>query len=110
MTAHVGTTVTWWQYAAWGAFGGLAIELVEFYGAIRRTGGWPWKQKGEVRPAPLLASVAIRLFVGAGLAWALGVEQQVSGAVGALTAGVAAPLILEQLARQIPAQSSAGER
>jgi hypothetical protein len=94
----------WWEYAGWGAFGGLAVELIEFYGAIRRTGGWPWKRRGEPGPGPLLVSVLIRVFLGAGLAWALGGAQQISGPAGAVAVGVAAPLILEQMARQLPPQ------
>jgi len=110
VTWRVGTPVTWWQYAGWGAFGGLAVELLEFHGAIRRTGGWPWRQKDEPGPGPLLVSVVIRLIVGAGLAWALGAAQQVSGPAGALMVGVAAPLIFEQMARQFQTPSVAPVR
>jgi len=51
----------------------------------------------------MLVSVLIRLTVGAGLALAAGWSDQVSGPVGALAIGVAAPLFVEQMARQLPA-------
>jgi hypothetical protein len=96
--------VSWWEYAVYGAAGALAVELIEFYGAVRRTGGWPRSRMGEPGPLPLLGSVAIRIMLGAGLAWVLSGMQQVSGPAGALAVGIAAPLFLEQMAKQFPAQ------
>jgi hypothetical protein len=91
-----------WQYAIWGLFGGFAVEGLEFSGAIRRIGGWPWQRPNEPGPLPLIVSVLIRLAIGSGLALAAGSSGQVSGPFGALAVGVAAPLLVEQLARQIP--------
>jgi hypothetical protein len=91
-----------WLYALWGAFGGLAVEAIQFYGAIRRTGKWPWKTKGEPRPGPLAASVVIRVGVGFGLAFAAFETNQVSGPLGAIAVGVAAPLLIEQMAKRVP--------
>jgi hypothetical protein len=103
--------MTTWEYAIWGLFGGFAVEGLEFSGAIRRTGGWPWHQPDEPGLAPLAVSVVIRLVIGAGLAAAAGTTGQISGPFGALTMGIAAPLLIEQLARQIPlVNSSAGAR
>ncbi|ASO19562.1 hypothetical protein FHR81_000760 [Actinoalloteichus hoggarensis] len=92
-----------WEYAIWGLFGGFAVEGLEFSGAIRRTGDWPWRSPGEPGPLPLLASVVIRLGVGSGLAVAAGITGQVSGPFGALAIGVAAPLLVEQITRALPA-------
>lgn len=94
------------EFAAWGLFGGFAVEGLEFAAAIRRSGRWPWRNRGEPGPLPFLASVLIRLSVGAGLAAAAGAANQVSGPFGALAVGVAAPLLVEQLARQVPLTSS----
>lgn len=94
--------MTAWQYATWGLFGGFAVDGLEFAAAIRRVGGWPWHQPGEPGPLPFTISVLIRLAVGAGLAAAGGSTGQVSGPFGAVAVGVAAPLLIEQLARQIP--------
>ncbi|GAB3481368.1 hypothetical protein [Amycolatopsis cihanbeyliensis] len=90
------------ECAVWGLFGGFAVEGLEFAGAIRRTGGWPWRQPNEPGPLPLAVSVIIRLAVGAGLAVAIGATGHISGALGAVAVGVAAPLIIEQVARQVP--------
>jgi hypothetical protein len=94
----VGARMTW-EFIIWGATGGLAVELVEFYGAIRRVGNWPWNLPGEPRRSVLLVAVVIRIILGAILAGALGASEEVSGAMGALAAGVAAPLLVEQLKR-----------
>jgi hypothetical protein len=94
--------MTWWQYAIWGGFGGLAVEFLELYGAIRRTGDWPWRRAGEPRPVVFAVSVAIRVGLGMGLAAAAGDTDQISGALGAVAIGVAAPFLLEQMARQVP--------
>lgn len=102
--------LTWWECAAWGAFGGLAVELVQLYGALRRTGGWPWRQPGELPPRELAATIVIRVFLGLGLAMAAGQSGQVSGAFGAIAVGVAAPLVVEQMLRNVrldPAPSTA---
>ena len=91
-----------WVYALWGAFGGLSIEAVQFYGAIRGTGKWPWKTEGEPRPLPLFVSVVIRVGVGFGLALAAVETGQVRGPLGAIAVGVAAPLLIEQMAKRVP--------
>jgi hypothetical protein len=104
----VGSIVMIWEYAMWGCFGGFAVEGLEFSGAIRRVGGWPWHQSGEPGPLPLAVSVVIRLLIGAGLAVAAGTTGQVSGPFGALAVGIAAPLLIEQLGRQIPGTISTG--
>jgi hypothetical protein len=94
--------MTAWAYAMWGFFGAFAVDGLEFAGAIRRVGDWPWRWPGEPGPLPLAVSVVIRLLVGAGLAAAGGTTDQVTGPFGALAMGVTAPLLIEQLARQIP--------
>jgi hypothetical protein len=95
-----------WEYALWGLFGGFAVEGLEFSAAIRRVGTWPWREPGEVGLGPLSVSIALRLSVGAGLAAAAGSAEQVSGPFGALAVGIAAPLVVEQLARQVPLTAS----
>lgn len=86
------------EYALWGLFGGFAVEGLEFAAAIRKTGQWPWRLEDEPTFAMFMCSVVIRLAVGAGLAAAAGIAHQVNGPFGALAVGVAAPLVVEQLA------------
>jgi hypothetical protein len=78
------------------------IEAIQFYSAIRLTGGRPWRTKGEPAPLPLLVSMIIRVGVGFGLAWAAADSSQVTGAFGAIAVGVATPLLIEQMAKNVP--------
>jgi len=80
-------------------FGGFAVEGLEFAAAIRRTGTWPWRLRGEPGPLALVVSVIIRLAVGAVLAVACGTTGQISGPFGALAVGIAAPVLVERIAR-----------
>lgn len=89
----------WWSGLLWGMAGAGFIEGLDLLGAIRRVKDYPWRATGEVPIGPYLLSVVIRVGVGAGLAAALASSGQIAGAVGAIAAGVAAPKIIEQLAR-----------
>lgn len=105
-----------WVYAAWGLFGGLAVEALEFLRAIRRAAGMPWKNEDGTRnpaepgPGALAISVVIRMGIGGGLAAAAGASGQVSGPLAAITIGVAAPLIIEQFGGQMPALDGAATK
>ncbi|GIM90425.1 hypothetical protein [Paractinoplanes toevensis] len=91
------------ECALWGLFGGFAVEGLELSAVIRRTGRFPWKRRGGPGLAPFLVSVIIRFGVGAGLAAAVGSTGSTSP-LSALAVGVAAPLIIEKLAQQIPVE------
>jgi hypothetical protein len=93
----------WWELIVWGAFGGAAVEAVEILGAVKKTRQVPWNRPGEVSLSAFATSVAIRVLLGIGLAYALGSTDQVAGPIGAIAVGIAAPLIVEQLTKQIPA-------
>lgn len=96
--------MTWIEAALWGLFGGFAVEGLDLYGAVRRRGCWPWQARGprEVGAIGYFVAELVRLAIGSGLAWALMESGQVTTAVGALAVGVAAPLVVERLARTIP--------
>ena len=89
-------------FAAWGFFGGFAVEGLEFSRAIRYVRDWPWKGEDEPSALSLGVSVIIRLVVSTGLSVAAGEAHQVAGPFGALAIGASAPLIMEQLARNVP--------
>ncbi|NMI00730.1 hypothetical protein [Pseudonocardia acidicola] len=91
-----------WEFALWGAFGGVAVEILQVIGAIKRTKNLPWLEYGEVSLPALLVSAVLRLGLGAGLAVALGQAGQIAGSVGAVAVGIAAPLIVEQMGKQVP--------
>ena len=94
---HGRGSMTGWQAALWGAFGGLAVEALEFGAVIRRTGRWPWRMKGEPSASIFAVSVLIRVGVGFGLAAAAAETNQIAGPIAAIAIGVAAPLIIEKM-------------
>jgi hypothetical protein len=93
--------MTAWQAALWGAFGGLAVELVEFQRVLRQTGRWPWNIDGEPSAGMWSASIVIRVGLGLGLAVAGCETGEIAGPFAAIGAGVAAPLIIEQLGKNV---------
>lgn len=101
--------MSWLEAALWGAFGGFAVEGLDFITAVRRHGRWPWRVPGplEVGAPGYLVAELIRLIIGGGLASAMAVSGQSTSAVSALAVGVAAPLIVERLSRAIPLAGSA---
>jgi hypothetical protein len=97
-----------------GLFGGFAVAGLELYTELRRYGRWPWKQQPypgtgkvpEAGPVGYAIAEAVRLFIGAGLAWAAPATGQIAGPLGAPGVGVAAPTIIAQLAKAIPLTAS----
>lgn len=94
------------QCALWGVFGAFAVEGMEFAGEIRRS-GWPWRKKSGPGPIAYFISVVIRFAVSGGLAMCFGYTGQFAGPLGPLSIGIAAPLIVEKLARQVAAAAVA---
>ncbi len=89
----------WWEFASWGLFGGFITDGLEFWRLVRNNEGkWP----KDFWSGAFIVAEGVRLLAGAGLALAFGESGQVSGPVGALAIGVAAPLIVEKFAQQLP--------
>jgi hypothetical protein len=95
-----GWAVTVWEACLWGVLGAGAVEALDLYGAIRRVQGYPWREEGQTPLGPYLLSVVLRLGLGVGVAAAFGASGQAGGPVGVVAVGIAAPKILEQIARQ----------
>jgi hypothetical protein len=95
-----------WVAAVWGLVGAGAIEAWDLYGAIHRVKGFPWTVKGEVALTPYLVSVVLRVLLGVGMATAFVASGQADGPVGVVAIGIAAPKLLEQLARQAVTQAT----
>jgi hypothetical protein len=91
--------VNTWSAFAWGACGGLIVEALELYRAVRRAKGLPWKKDPEHEPGPsaVILMGLLRTLIGAVVALAMARANQISGALGGLGAGAAAPLIIDQL-------------
>ncbi len=98
-----------WTAALLGLIGAGAIEAWDLYGAIHRVKGFPWKSPGEVALVPYLVSVVLRVLLGVGMATAFVASGQADGPVGVVAIGIAAPKLLEQLARHATTQPPADE-
>jgi hypothetical protein len=93
-----------WQCVMWGLFGGAAVEGLE-WSAVMRRGRWPWNKR--LRVGPVVTAVVIRLGIGGGLAGAIGAGGSMNQ-LGALSIGIAAPLIIEKIAQQVPNLEGSG--
>lgn len=83
----------------WGAIGAAAVDAAELYGAIRHVKNFPWRVQGELPLCPYLATVALRLAVGA-FAAVICKYTGPTGPVAAAAAGVAGIKIVEELGRR----------
>ncbi|WP_414939682.1 hypothetical protein [Amycolatopsis sp. cmx-11-51] len=88
-----------WAACVWGMGGGLVVEMLELYRAVRRAGGLPWRVDPDHEPHPpaLLLAAFIRMGIGGVLAAAMASGGQIGGGLGALATGIAAPLLIDQL-------------
>src|SRR5258708_78637 len=93
-----------WMAAGWGLAGGMCVEALEMYARIHRTPKWSWRCPIPQGLAAFTISVLIRVGVGAVLAAATAGSGQVGGPLAAFRLGVAAPLVIEKLARTVAAQ------
>jgi hypothetical protein len=85
----------------WGAFGGFALEALDFW-RFSRTGRSIRWDMSLLDTVVVSVGVIFRVAVGGGLALAASQSGQVSGSMGALGIGVAAPLVLERLSKDVP--------
>jgi hypothetical protein len=99
---HVGEVpaLVIWQACLWGLLGAALVEGLELYQAIRAERGFPWAFRGQLKLAPYLIALILRLGLGTGLAVAFAASHQITGPLAAVTVGIAAPKILKGLARQ----------
>lgn len=91
--------VGWLATALWGLFGGALVAGLDFIAVVGRIGDWPWRARKKLRAGPYVAATLVRLLLGAGLALAAGQSGLASNALSAVMIGVAAPLIIEKIAR-----------
>lgn len=91
--------VGWAAAALWGLFGGALVAGLDFIAVVGRIGDWPWRARKKLRAGPYVAATLVRLLLGAGLAAAAAQSGLVLNALSAVMIGVAAPLIVEKLAR-----------
>jgi hypothetical protein len=78
----------------WGALGGIVVVALEFWSDMRRNHGTLLIKHSKI--AYWIGECA-RVIAGSVIAVALADAQQISGTLGALTAGIATPLIVARL-------------
>jgi hypothetical protein len=91
--------MSWWELAAWGFIGGFVAEGLPLWRMVQQNNG-VWLPRYRTRD--FFIAETIRLLIGAILAVALGESGQVTGAIGALGVGIAAPAIIDKLSEQLP--------
>ncbi|MFD4557839.1 hypothetical protein ACFWP5_26565 [Streptomyces sp. NPDC058469] len=87
-----------WEACLWGLLGAGLIEAKEMWQLYRQNNEFPWKLDGRAQAKPYVAAVAIRFFMAGGINAAYASANQVTGSLGALTLGIAAPMFIQQLA------------
>lgn len=90
-----------WQMLCYGAAGGALVALVTLYKHLQTRNQWPWKVKNGPTPPMYFTGEAIRILLGAGVAWGLAATDQL-GVFGAIMVGAGAPAILDKWQRAAP--------
>jgi hypothetical protein len=94
-----------WQACLWGLLGVALVEAHALWSALTTFPGtpqkpaWPWvDEDGQTVVLGYGAAMACRVAMGAGLDAVYAASQQIQGPLGAFTVGIAAPLLIKQLA------------
>lgn len=91
--------------ALWGLLGACVAEALALSASMRPVGAsrrwrWPWDNRTDLWI--VLIAVALRLFVGCGLAAPLGASGQLPTEFSAFLAGLSAPLVIARLFQFVP--------
>jgi hypothetical protein len=92
-----------WVACAWGLLGAVLVEMRGLWIALQpfRAPKWPWRDgRGRAQVAGYAIAVACRFGMAAGLNAVYAAAHQIAGPLGAVTMGIAAPLLIQQLALQ----------
>lgn len=90
-----------WQACLWGLLGAGLVEVRALWAAFQpsRTPRWPWRDgRGRSQVSGYAVAVVCRFGMAAGLDAVYAGAQQIAGPLGAVTMGVAAPLVIQQMA------------
>lgn len=91
------------EACVWGLLGVVLIEAHALRSAVTAAGGvsWPWRTADGHRVVGGYAvAVVCRVVMGVGLNAVYAAAHQIDGPLAAVTMGIAAPLILQQMAAQ----------
>jgi hypothetical protein len=92
-----------WGACLWGLAGVGLVEAYVMWQAVSSSDGprWPWVDEEGGRKFGFYAvALACRIVMGVGLNAVYAATHQVSGALGAVTLGIAAPLVIKQMAER----------
>ncbi|MEY9846307.1 hypothetical protein ABH940_003394 [Streptacidiphilus sp. BW17] len=95
--------MTVWQACLWGLVGVALVESYLMWKAVSPSAGprWPWIDEGGHRIVGFyVAAFACRCVMGVGLNAVYCATHQVNGVLGAVTLGIAAPLVIKQMAER----------
>ncbi|MDH6709836.1 hypothetical protein P3T27_006585 [Kitasatospora sp. MAA19] len=90
-----------WQACLWGLLGAGLIEIRGLWSAFQpsRAPKWPWKGgRGRPQVWGYVIAVACRFSMAVGLDAVYAAAHQIAGPLGAVTMGIAAPLVIQQMA------------
>ncbi|MGQ0574416.1 MAG: hypothetical protein ACT4RN_09450 [Pseudonocardia sp.] len=101
--------MVWWAAALWGLLGAGLVEAFDLYPEVRRRRALPWRERGSRRRDPARPSARIytlasslRMVMGTGVAAAAGASNMITIPPVAVTVGIAAPLIIDRMTKQMP--------
>ncbi|MFD7586475.1 hypothetical protein ACFV84_13765 [Kitasatospora sp. NPDC059811] len=92
-----------WGACLWGLVGIGLVEAYLMWGAVGSSAGprWPWvDEEGHRKVGFYVVALVCRCVMGVGLDAVYAATHQVSGALGAVTLGIAAPLVTKQMAER----------
>jgi hypothetical protein len=98
----LGTQLGIWAGAGWGLAGGMCVEALWLHSHIRSAARWSWRKPIPQGLTAYVISVVTRVGAGAVVAAAAAGSNQASGTLAAFGIGVAAPLVVQKLARGVP--------
>ncbi|MET7898172.1 hypothetical protein [Streptomyces mirabilis] len=92
----------WWQACLWGALGAGLVETGEMWQLHRTQERFPWAKDGKPQIKRYLFAVFLRCFMAIGITAVYGGSGQVAGPLAAVTLGIAAPIVIQQIADSSP--------
>lgn len=87
-----------WQACLWGLLGAGLVESAEMWRLIRQEGRFPWIRRGKPQIGGYVIAVVLRFGMAGGVTVAYAAAHQIGGSLAAITVGITAPMIIQQLA------------
>ena len=90
-----------WQAGLWGLAGGFCVELWNLHRLTRQT-AWSWRRPIPQGLSAYVTAALTRLAIGAIVAAAAAAGDEIRGVWVAFGLGVAAPVVIQRLAADVP--------